>query len=141
MNRRQFLTALTTLAVATSAGCVSLSAARRSSRRPLASISGHVFGRGLRFGALTTKNRSGIYPNLFVVPGEPVFLDRQTSAGGYTIAKVFTDEHGYFSFKDVPGGHYAVRTITGDTKLVHVTQAQSYGVSMFRKFYYGRSEK
>jgi len=116
-------------------------ALKTSSRKPLATIGGHVFGRGLRFGRSTELNPPGTYRTTFTQPGVPVTLTRIIEAHeklystheGIVVAKTFTDNQGYFLFKDVPGGYYAVMPLGGEAKMIYVHRDQYYHAGLFQR--------
>ena len=135
-TRRHFLMLLTALAVAPSCAL----RGRSSSQRTLASISGYVFGHGLRFGARPMKG--------LAIPGEPVYLAKicdeheghryitmpTHDRGHWTqlVDKTFTNEDGHYSFAGLPGGDYIVWTVGGYHKVVQVTLPQDYNATFVR---------
>lgn len=133
-TRRHFIMLLTALAVAPACAL----RGRSSSQRTLASISGYVFGHGLRFGARSMKG--------LAIPGEPVYLAKvceehphallaATHDGGHwtqLVDKTFTNEDGHYSFAGLPGGDYIVWTVGGYHRVVQVTQAQDYNATFVR---------
>jgi hypothetical protein len=137
-SRRGFLTLLSTLVVLPS--CASLKVAAPpppGSRR--ASISGYVFGRGLRFGRTTERNPSGQYPTTFVVPNTAVWLyERETpfDAEMDLIRRVQftkTDNQGYYTFENLEPGHYYVY-VRGARKAIKVINHTDTYAGLFQTY-------
>lgn len=113
MNRRTFLTVLMALVPA---------CAMRTTRPPTGTITGHVMGRGLRFGRITEKNPSGQYNTMFMRPGVPILLyDDQLNL----INKTFTDDGGWFRFTNLKLGRYTVQAI-GEAVIFNVVEPDPY---------------
>ena len=131
MERRSFLAAIAAIIV--SAGC----ALRGTPNPNLASIQGHVFHRGIRFGRTTEKNPTGQYDTTAVVPGVFVSLSTwqytQTGWAMVHMERQRTTKYGSFEFANIQGGDHMISVdgYKGKSVSVHVHVNKPYIVALW----------
>lgn len=132
VNRRYFLALASTLVA------IPACSLKGGSSTSHATISGHVFGRGLRFGRVVPiVAPAGQYLNQFAVVGHPVFLYRRIRPGVAAVDKIYTNDLGFFEFKNVEPGEYLVGIPGGDTKHVQIDLAVPHYMGHFQRNYTG----